>query len=542
MKNRVMILDDEYIILDGLCSFPWQDYGFEIAATARNGIEGIEKLNNQTVDLILCDVKMPGMDGIEFSRLAKKMQPDAVIVFLTGYDNFEYAQQAISIGVEEYLLKPVVYDDLKNTIDRLSHVITDRKIKRKYINNLQKYFELSVPKLREKFVSDVLHGRIRDSEEMEQQKRLFQIEINRYVVCVCRKYKKLFDSGEQNVWMEEVAYIKIFEEIFSNYGISVLSDYDISMHEYDFILSFPEGISDDECAERVQKGCSQIQQEVNTYMKTSINFGLSNISRDLNNANMEYRNASMAYCQCIYLGENVILKYSDLGPSVAEQFFVTYGEKSHLMMTLFYSSMEETGKELRAIFAKAPEDITTVKFAAIDLYISCIKFPYNCAVDSSIKSRQMNSAGFEAGLKALDKCETKEDIVDSLLMSLKLMLQQDSENADNRNAKIVGDIENYINDHYADDLSMDLLSDKFFLSKTYISRLFKKYDGRSFLEYLTDERFKHVEELIAGDRYKQSEIAELVGYHDFGYYIKVFKKRYGMTPNEYRRRIKTGMR
>lgn len=535
MELRVMILDDEYIILDGLASFPWEEFGCQVTALAKNGLEGMEKLEEAAPDLILSDVKMPGMDGLEFSEKARERYPDVTIVILTGYDSFTYAKQAIRIGVKEYLLKPIDYDVMKETVGRIAEEIRGRKKRQRHFQDLQKYFNSSLPELRSKFAANLLYGRIQGKNEMQAQEATLNLHIEKYIVCVGRKLVDEGRAGQCDKWIEEFACINIFEEIFDKHGIKVLSDYNTATTEYNFLLMYDP--DDTKCMDKATEACGEIQKEAEHYLNCSMNFGLSEVASDPYEANIQYRRAQKTCRQCSYLGTNIILKYEDLSFNDQWEFVLTTGEKSRFMMTLFQGNFEKVEEELRLMFGRVQEEASEVKFAAMDLLLDCMKFPYTCAVEGEIQNRNWNLSILQDGVKRIAECGTTEEILECLLKEFEMMIKQNTEGADERNMKLVSGIQSYIDKNYSNDLSMDDLTERFHVSRTYISRLLKKYTGQSFLEYLTDVRFRHVEELIASNKYKQYEIAEMVGYKDFGYYIKVFKKRYGITPNEFKKHI-----
>lgn len=151
MELNVIILDDEEIILDGLSHFPWQDYGCTVMATGSDGEEGLELLKKYKPDIILSDVKMPGMDGLVFSEKVKSLQPDVEIILLTGYDDFQFAQKAIHLGVREYLLKPVNFRQMHEAVGKVCLAIRNKKREQKDYAQLKRKYRERYLQLGEKF-------------------------------------------------------------------------------------------------------------------------------------------------------------------------------------------------------------------------------------------------------------------------------------------------------------------------------------------------------------------------------------------------------
>ncbi len=177
MKIKVMIIDDEYVIVDGLSSFPWESYGCELVATAQNGLEGLELLEETRPDLVFTDIRMPRMDGLTFAARARELIENLRIVFLTGYDSFEYVQEAIRVGGSDYLLKPMNFHKLDELVRKLCQEISKEREISIYYKDLQKTFTKELPYIRSKLVSDLLHGRIGDREELRYQTEAVGLEI-----------------------------------------------------------------------------------------------------------------------------------------------------------------------------------------------------------------------------------------------------------------------------------------------------------------------------------------------------------------------------
>lgn len=536
MNLKVVILDDEYIIRDGLCSFPWNDYGCQVAGSAEDGLEGLELVEKHRPDIILSDIKMPEMDGLTLSARVKERFPETEIILLTGYDDFEFAQQALRIGVAEYLLKPVDFREMHSVVEKVCKRILEREKKKTDYIVLREKYRKAMPHMVDKAISDMVFGRLKDKKDMREMIRRLNLRLDSYLAV----YGRIINGGEEaEVKLEpglfEFAVCNICEEIFreEKAGIHVYSVTDTM--GYCFIISYPEFLADMDCMNHCIAACERAQDEIKKIVQSCISFGVSNVSRDICRLNEVYTEALDACEESSFVDDTgTIMQYSDINSVKLNVWDITEGEKKRIISEIARGNTETAMKLLVRVFEKCNE-MDAMRYAAADLLLHCSR--YVCSDNHFLDTgqKQENNKVFLESAERIFLCRNQKDLMNSLKKALQRIGNQNKDVHLNRNQRLGEEIEAYILENYGEDLSLDSLADHFKISKTYVNRLLKKHTGKSFLENLVDIRMIKAKQLISENEYKVYEVAEMVGYRDLSYFIRVFKKTYGVTPNNYKK-------
>ncbi|NLB90501.1 MAG: response regulator, partial [Clostridiales bacterium] len=185
---KVLLVDDEVEVRDAIArKLDWNALGFQVVGQAANGEEGLELSEQLKPDVIMTDIKMPFMDGLTFSRRAKEMLPYVKVAILSGFDEFDYAKEAIRLEVEEYILKPIDAEELARVFLRLKALLDEEIAQRNDIQRLQHFYEESLPLMRQQLLSGLLSGRL-TPEFIRQKTREYQMNLTatQYGVAVVR--------------------------------------------------------------------------------------------------------------------------------------------------------------------------------------------------------------------------------------------------------------------------------------------------------------------------------------------------------------------
>lgn len=541
---KTFLVEDEVVIREMIKKMiPWEQYGFELAGEASDGEMALPLILKSKPDLLITDIKMPFMDGLTLCKLVKKELPNIKIVILSGYDDFNYAKQAISIGVEDYLLKPITknafIERLQEIHDRYEHERTQMEYYEKFRLEMQEYERNASRDFFESLVRADFN-----LEEIYQRADKLNLDIVAEAYNILIFSPDISDSSSNlsegySDWEAEVH--KKIENYFLSHPVAMLFRHQVFSYAI-LVKGQRDSIEENtkECVEAVQKIMEESSKNADWFV------AVGEEADRLSKIKQSYHTATRAYA-FRYLYDGHILYYSmleqarensaDSSKTEAVQLkSVNVNALSPEILQKFLSSgLEEEVDSFvhdyfHAIGQEPMESLVFRNYVVLNIRFSVMSFLKKMGYDDTELSKEETDDIVE---KTSQSTEASIAYAEKIL---KRAIVIRDENAGNQNRNVLKQAVDFIDGHYMDEeISLNKVAHVANVSANHFSALFSQNMGQTFIEYLTSLRMSKAKELLRCTSKRSSEIAGEVGYKDAHYFSYLFKKTQRMTPSEYRK-------
>ena len=541
---KIFLAEDEVVVRETIKRMiPWEELGFELVGEAADGEMALPLLIRQQPDLLITDIKMPFMDGLTLARLAKKEIPGLKVVILSGYDDFNYAKQAIGIGVEDYLLKPITKNALIERLSEIRSRYEHEKTQKEYYEKFQREMQ-AYEKNSSRDFFEALGGGSMDMMEVYKRAEKLGLDIvaEAYNVLIFTMNCDEDFSGQRDEYSSwEAESLELLENFFAGHSSAML--FRSNIFSYGVLLKGQrEAIEENTraCVDEIRKILSRQDGRREWFLAVG-----QSVER-LSQIQKSYHTASRAFSQRYLYDEN-ILYYDEMETmehpgGQAETEDNAYLQKVDVnalnpaILQKFLSNglQEETENFVKdyfyAIGQEPMESLVFRNYVILNVRFSVISFIKGLGCDTN----EMESADTEEVLAESGKN------MESAIAYAKKMISQAIEirdqNSGNKNRSILKTAVDFIDSHYMDEeISLNTVANVANVSSNHFSALFSQNMGQTFIEYLTTLRMNKAKELLRCTGMRSSEIAGEIGYKDAHYFSYLFKKTQGMTPSDYRK-------
>lgn len=541
---KIFLAEDEVVVRETIKRMiPWEELGFELVGEAADGEMALPLLIRQQPDLLITDIKMPFMDGLTLARLAKKEIPGLKVVILSGYDDFNYAKQAIGIGVEDYLLKPITKNALIERLSEIRSRYEHEKTQKEYYEKFQREMQAYEKNSSRDFFEALVGGSMDMMEVYKRAEKLgLDIVAEAYNVLIFTMNCDEDFSGQRDEYSSwEAESLELLENFFAGHSSAML--FRSNIFSYGVLLKGQRETIEENtraCVDEIRKILSRQDGRREWFLAVG-----QSVER-LSQIQKSYHTASRAFSQRYLYDEN-ILYYDEMETmehpgGQAETEDNAYLQKVDVnalnpaILQKFLSNglQEETENFVKdyfyAIGQEPMESLVFRNYVILNVWFSVISFIKGLGCDTN----EMESADTEEVLAESGKN------MESAIAYAKKMISQAIEirdqNSGNKNRSILKTVVDFIDSHYMDEeISLNTVANVANVSSNHFSALFSQNMGQTFIEYLTTLRMNKAKELLRCTGMRSSEIAGEIGYKDAHYFSYLFKKTQGMTPSDYRK-------
>lgn len=541
---KIFLAEDEVVVRETIKRMiPWEELGFELVGEAADGEMALPLLIRQQPDLLITDIKMPFMDGLTLARLAKKEIPGLKVVILSGYDDFNYAKQAIGIGVEDYLLKPITKNALIERLSEIRSRYEHEKTQKEYYEKFQREMQAYEKNSSRDFFEALVDGSMDMMEVYKRAEKLgLDIVAEAYNVLIFTMNCDEDFSGQRDEYSSwEAESLELLENFFAGHSSAML--FRSNIFSYGVLLKGQRETIEENtraCVDEIRKILSRQDGRREWFLAVG-----QSVER-LSQIQKSYHTASRAFSQRYLYDEN-ILYYDEMETmehpgGQAETEDNAYLQKVDVnalnpaILQKFLSNglQEETENFVKdyfyAIGQEPMESLVFRNYVILNVRFSVISFIKGLGCDTN----EMESADTEEVL-----AESRKNMESAIAYAKKMISQAieiRDQNSGNKNRSILKTAVDFIDSHYMDEeISLNTVANVANVSSNHFSALFSQNMGQTFIEYLTTLRMNKAKELLRCTGMRSSEIAGEIGYKDAHYFSYLFKKTQGMTPSDYRK-------
>lgn len=505
---KIVCIDDEYFFRKSLINgLPWEEYGFKIVGDANNGRSGMELILNERPDIAIIDINMPLLTGLELIEQLTSQNVHCKYILLTGYDDFKYAQKAIHLNVSEYILKPVDFSLLLDSLNNLKQEIQKERVNSQHIQTLENHRN---HKTKENFLLDLVHGcfSFNESHLLDYLDELgICLPFNDYTIYLL-KFSKLSSQELEHmqVLLEESLKQTSTSEIF------------ITGHSQICLITETPSEADSQSITRHVLRYLTPQNTIFHLGVSALHHGVAEIIPAYNEAMLCTKNA---------ISQNRSVQYIH---EINTSFFHIPNEQL-LTLKKLLRLKDSNGirifiSQLYNNWKKQSLSYNNIVFCTYEL-LSCLISALNEQHDIHYFSNSNTTNFFDVTTHFHTLNELEEWIIDFFLNQIQI-------DSITNTLSVSKKIEHYIKDHYTEaDLNIELISKHLFLNYSYICYCFKKDKGITINDFLNQIRLEKALQLFHSGCDNVGYVAEQTGFHDSGYFSKKFKKAFGLSPSEY---------
>ncbi|MDF2724903.1 MAG: two component transcriptional regulator, AraC family protein [Paenibacillus sp.] len=516
-------------------SVPWHEYGIELSGLASSGSEALHQLMRVGADIVLTDIRIPGMDGLALSAKLLAERPSLKVIVISRSDSIECARQAIGIGVYQLLLKPAGDDEL------IEAVVSAAEAARRELEALHRQEEMEarwrehLPRLQQSFYQNWISGRFTDWEIVERSRKLM-IETrddDKYAVVVADMDPLPTDESRYSA--DDGSLLKfslhsIASELQS--GLDSVTGVFQDVRDLTVLLYVsPAEETEADFYARINLSVSKLLEATRQCLKLTATAGVGACAHHKEQVGRSYQQALQALRERIVHGHDIVIPFRSHTAGSKEKLLET--EELRLLKSALETGNEEGAMEVYDRFLERGLYPVTGLAAIQETVLHLCSVFVRMIHLRGWSLRAVVGDDYQVFLHP-DTLQTKEQVAKLFRRTISNMIRYANETALTETQQLIEDILLYIEEEIKEDLNLKMVADKYYMNPSYLSRIFKQTTGEAFSTYLLKRKMEHARRMLH-DGFKVYDVANLLGYADVSYFIRLFQKFWGVTPGKFKK-------